>query len=262
MKSSKGVVYKRQQYILSRLKEKRTVRVEELARELQVSSVTIRRDLQEFEVQGLVSRFHGGASLRDGALKDDPSLVEKGTVLHLAEKSAIARHAASLVEEGDTIFMNSSSTCLMMLEYIKNKHVVVVTNNGKAVMVPRNPGVELILTGGEVYERKISMVGEVASKTLSRMTASKCFIGVGGISAQHGLTTSTLQETAINELMIKRCSGGCYVLADSSKLGRENNFFSASIDWVSALITDTAASPSEVEQIRKLDVDVILVSPL
>ena len=114
--------------------------------------------------------------------------------------------------------MNSSSTCLMMLEYIKNKHVVVVTNNGKAVMVPRNPGVELILTGGEVYERKISMVGEVASKTLSRMTASKCFIGVGGISAQHGLTTSTLQETAINELMIKRCSGGCYVLADSSKL--------------------------------------------
>lgn len=262
MKSSKGVVYKRQQYILSRLKEKRTVRVEELARELQVSSVTIRRDLQEFEVQGLVSRFHGGASLRDGALKDDPSLVEKGTVLHLAEKSAIARHAASLVEEGDTIFMNSSSTCLMMLEYIKNKHVVVVTNNGKAVMVPRNPGVELILTGGEVYERKISMVGEVASKTLSRMTASKCFIGVGGISAQHGLTTSTLQETAINELMIKRCSGGCYVLADSSKLGRENNFFSAPIDWVSALITDTAASPSEVEQIRKLDVDVILVSPL
>lgn len=262
MKSSKGVVYKRQQYILSRLKEKRTVRVEELARELQVSSVTIRRDLQEFEVQGLVSRFHGGASLRDGALKDDPSLVEEGTVLHLAEKSAIARHAASLVEEGDTIFMNSSSTCLMMLEYIKNKHVVVVTNNGKAVMVPRNPGVELILTGGEVYERKISMVGEVASKTLSRMTASKCFIGVGGISAQHGLTTSTLQETAINELMIKRCSGGCYVLADSSKLGRENNFFSAPIDWVSALITDTAASPSEVEQIRKLDVDVILVSPL
>lgn len=262
MKSSKGVVYKRQQYILSRLKEKRAVRVEELARELQVSSVTIRRDLQEFEVQGLVSRFHGGASLRDGALKDDPSLVEEGTVLHLAEKSAIARHAASLVEEGDTIFMNSSSTCLMMLEYIKNKHVVVVTNNGKAVMVPRNPGVELILTGGEVYERKISMVGEVASKTLSRMTASKCFIGVGGISAQHGLTTSTLQETAINELMIKRCSGGCYVLADSSKLGRENNFFSAPIDWVSALITDTAASPSEVEQIRKLDVDVILVSPL
>lgn len=262
MKSSKGVVYKRQQYILSRLKEKRTVRVEELARELQVSSVTIRRDLQEFEVQGLVSRFHGGASLRDGALKDDPSLVEEGTVLHLAEKSAIARHAASLVEEGDTIFMNSSSTCLMMLEYIKNKHVVVVTNNGKAVMVPRNPGVELILTGGEVYERKISMVGEVASKTLSRMTASKCFIGVGGISAQHGLTTSTLQETAINELMIKRCSGGCYVLADSSKLGRENNFFSAPIDWISALITDTAASPSEVEQIRKLDVDVILVSPL
>ena len=262
MKRSKGVVYKRQQYILSRLKEKRTVRVEELARELQVSSVTIRRDLQEFEVQGLVSRFHGGASLRDGALKDDPSLVEEGTVLHLAEKSAIARHAASLVEEGDTIFMNSSSTCLMMLEYIKNKHVVVVTNNGKAVMVPRNPGVELILTGGEVYERKISMVGEVASKTLSRMTASKCFIGVGGISAQHGLTTSTLQETAINELMIKRCSGGCYVLADSSKLGRENNFFSAPIDWISALITDTAASPSEVEQIRKLDVDVILVSPL
>lgn len=261
MKNSKGVVYKRQQYILSRLKEKRTIRVEDLAQDLQVSNVTIRRDLQEFEAQGLVTRFHGGASLKDGALKDDPSLVEEGVPAHLSEKVAIAKYAASLVEEGDTIFMNSSSTCLMMMEFMKEKHVIVVTNNGNAIMVPRGPRVELILTGGEVYERKISMVGELAAKTLSRMTANKCFIGVGGIGAQYGLTTSTLQETAINELMIKRCSGSCYVLADSSKVGRENNFFTAPIDWISALITDSNASSAEIEQIRKLDVDVILVNP-
>lgn len=144
-----------------------------------------------------------------------------------------------------------------MLDYIKGKRVTIVTNNGNAVDHPRDVQVDLILTGGEVYSRKQSMVGEFALHTLSKITANKAFIGVGGISVKGGITTSVLQETAVNELMIRRCQGPCYVLTATPKIGREHNFLSGSIDSIDTIITGTGADSDALRELREHQVKII-----
>lgn len=261
MKSSKSVIFKRQQNILQCLKENKTVHVDEIAQKLNVSPTTIRRDLQIFEQKQLVERFHGGAQLLAGKLKEDTAedALSPRTVL---QKHAIARYAASLIEHGDTIFMNSGSTTLLILRYLADKRVIVVTNNGNALGAEKGPRVELILTGGEVYERKQSLVGEFALSTLSKITANKTFIGVGGISVEGGITTSVLQETAINEMMLKRCSGPRFVVTTSDKIGREHNFLSGSIDKISTLITDQDADSAEISRLRSRGIEIVQLDPV
>ncbi|WP_231038458.1 DeoR/GlpR family DNA-binding transcription regulator [Pectinatus haikarae] len=153
--------------------------------------------------------------------------------------------------------MNSSSTALLILDYLKNKRAVIVTNNGNAIGHSRDPHVELIITGGEIYNRKQSVVGEFALHTLSKITADKAFIGVGGISVKGGITTSVLQETAVNEMMMKRCQGTCYVVAGSSKIGREHNFLSGSIDQISSIITCKGADVDEIARLKESGIDII-----
>jgi len=260
MKNSKGVVFKRQQALLKALKENKTVHVDALANELHVSATTIRRDFQLFEKKHMLKRFHGGARLLEGKLQDDPA-PETLSPKSVSQKHAIAKYAATLIENGDTVFMNSSSTALLLLKYIKNKRVIIVTNNGNAIAQEKDPQVELLLTGGEVYDRKKSMVGEFALHTLSKIIADKAFIGVGGISTG-GITTSVLQETAVNELMLKRCQGPCYVLATSSKIGREHNFLSGSIDKISTIITGKDADPAEIERLKSIGIKIVELDPV
>ncbi|NCA99227.1 MAG: DeoR/GlpR transcriptional regulator [Clostridia bacterium] len=256
MKSSKAIVQKRQQTILQILTEKIHVSTENLAGELGVSNLTIRRDLQELAGQGFVRVVRGGANLVNGTLYDDPS--SENESMSQDSKLAIARHAASLVENGDTILINSSTTAIQILPFIKDKKVIVVTNNGLALSMTLAPGIELIFTGGEVRGNKKSMVGEVAVNNLSRIRASKAFIGVSGISARGGIFTSILQETAINESMIRR-SAQCLILADGSKIGQQNNFQIGSARDASVLVTDDSADPSAIYQLQELGVKVYQV---
>jgi len=173
------------------------------------------------------------------------------------QKQIIARYAAEQVEDGDTIFLNSSSTALMMLDYIKGKRVIVVTNNGFAINHPHDAQVEIIMTGGEIYQRRKSLVGEFALHTLTKIIADKAFIGVGGISANGGITTSVLPETAVNDTMLRRCQGKCFVLAANSKIGREHNFHSADVNQVDCLITCKGAPEDKVSAIKNKGVEVI-----
>lgn len=261
MKSSKNIVYKRKQKILQLLKEQKTVTINELTKQLSASPITIRRDLQSFEENGIVERFYGGAILIDGALVEDPAKKE-ATEINLLKKHAIAMKAASLIENGDIVFINSSSTGLLVYNYLKGKRVVVITNNAKAITVNRDPMVELILTGGEVYDWKQSLVGDFALQTISKVSATKCILGVSGISAKGGITTSVLQETAVNELMLKRCNGMRIVITDSSKIGREHNFSTCDISHVTHLITDSDADHEEIQLIEETGVEVIKVEPI
>jgi len=257
MKNSMSNVYKRQQVILQRLYDQQSVSTDQLAAELQVSSLTIRRDLQSFADKGLVKYVRGGANLITGALKDDPSSLESSAIQQ-ASKEAIAQLAASLVNDGETIFINSSSTAILMLKYIQNKHVVVVTNNGKASSLAIDPKIELLYTGGVVHANKKSMVGEVAIHNLSRITASKAFLGVSGISARGGITTSVLQEVAVNDMMIRRANQQCYILADGSKVGKQNNFVIGPVRLVKTIITDKTADPDALYQLSELGIQTMI----
>ncbi|MDD2458097.1 MAG: DeoR/GlpR family DNA-binding transcription regulator [Eubacteriales bacterium] len=253
MKSSKAIVQKRQQAILQILHDRLHVTTDDLAADLGVSNLTIRRDLQELAGQGFVKLIRGGANLVTGTLHEDPS--SGSPPGSQASKQAIACHAASLVEDGDTILINSSTTAVQILSYIKNKKVVVVTNNGLALGMELTPGIELIFTGGEIRGSKKSMVGEMAINNLSRIKASKAFIGVSGICARGGIYTSVLQETAINELMLRRATQ-TIILADGSKIGQQNNFQIGSAKDASILVTDDSADPAAIYQLEELGIRV------
>ncbi|MEQ8155271.1 MAG: DeoR/GlpR family DNA-binding transcription regulator [Clostridiaceae bacterium] len=264
MKNSTGIISKRQQLILQKLKENHSVKIDELSKTLSVSPITIRRDLQLFENNGIVERFYGGATLIEGSLGDDPSLSDTSEKLS-QQKHAIAKYAASLIEDGDTIFINSSSTALLVLEYVGNKHITVITNNGKALQADSAPNIELVLTGGEVNRRKKCMVGDFATHILSKIAADKCFLGVSGVSAHSGISTSVLQETAVNAMMLKRCTGPKYILADCSKVGKDHNFIIGELGRMSekmfTLITDSGADPHEIERLKEKGIEIIQVNP-
>jgi DeoR/GlpR family transcriptional regulator of sugar metabolism len=259
MKNSNSLVSKRQQLILQDLKDNGTVKIDELSKKLGVSPITIRRDLQLFEQNGIVEKFYGGAKLISKELDNDPSFNDSSEE-YTTRKHAIAKRAAQLIEDGDIIFINSSSTALLILEYLEDKHVTVVTNNGKALQMSNSPNIDLILTGGEVSRRKLCMVGDYATQLISKISADKCFLGVSGISASLGISTSVLQETAINSMMLKKCNGQTIILADNSKVGKNHNFLVGEINRISYLVTDSNADEREIELIQDKGIKVLTVN--
>ncbi len=256
MKNTKKFILKRQEAILKYLEENKFAKTEDLAKLLNTSSITIRRDFQTLENKGLINRNHGGAEIVKDTLNKnfhDDELEDKNERI----KSLIAKKAAQFIENNDSIFINSSSTAIKILEYIEDKRVVVITNNGKVLGMNLSPKIEVILIGGEVYGRKQSMVGDIATQIISKITATKCFIGVSGIASHCGISTSVFQETAINMKMLENCSGPTFVLADSSKIGIHHNFSSGNIDSINYVITNEDANKEEIKKLKEKGVKVI-----
>jgi len=257
MRSSRSVIETRRSQILKRLRNNSVVNVQQIAKEIGVSALTIRRDLETLEKAEKINRFYGGASLGNKE-EEKNNIFSSGYTLN---KLAIARYAATLVADGDTIFINTSSTAVAIIPFIKAKHVTIITNNARALNSEIPNDMSLIFTGGEMRFPKEAMVGDFALNNLKTVTAGKCFLGCNGINAREGLTTAVMQEASINNLMLTRVMGPRYILADKSKIGRELNFVYGSIKEVTLLITDTEAPPHLVEELRKF-IDVYQVQPL
>lgn len=258
MRSSRNDIRDRRERILRTLRERGSVDVSSLAELLEVSEITIRRDLTAVARTGMAERYYGGIRLAElrvpgfTAVPREPGIEE-------AVLESLAAKAAGMIEANDVVFMNSSETVMRVIKYIRVSDVVVVTNNARAANLPREAGVELILTGGLVQGGKQSMVGEYAQNVLSKIKATKCVIGVSGISVRGGITSEILSETAINQMMLRRCSGSRIVVTDGSKVGRERNFQSGHIADVTHLITDASADVDELEQLRAKGLHVTLV---
>lgn len=257
MKNSRNIVELRQKNILQLMQKNRTVNVADLSHQFRVTTATIRRDLEVLEAQGSIKRYFGGAQYILPPNVDVHYRTAKGNPT--PAKMAIARKAASMIEENDTVFFNSSSTALYILDFIADIHTSIITNNARALYCKYPESVDLLLTGGEVYGNKQSLVGEFAVSSIKKVTASKCFLGASGISAVGGITSSIVQEVAVNQSMINQCSGPKIVVADSSKIGVRHSFFSYNLDAVTHLITDSGADPRELERINKAGVEIILV---
>ena len=257
MKQNSDIVENRRKQIYEALSAQGEIRVDAIASDFKVSSLTIRRDLDHFEELGLIERFYGGARIIKKKPDDNIHCSP-----HEQSKHAIARQAATLVENGDIIFINTSSTALLMLDYIEAHHVTVITNNGKILLRCFKSNLNVVLTGGELRIPKESMVGDFALNNLNMVTATKSFIGVSGLTAHEGATTSILQEAAVNELMLTRVKGKRTILADNSKIGHHSNFISGGLDKVDRLITDTQADTKALEEIRARGVEIIQVDPV
>jgi DeoR/GlpR family transcriptional regulator of sugar metabolism len=245
MKNSRLGIGIRREKILQILKIRGFALVNDIAFELQVSRPTIKKDLEVMEKAGYVERWHNGAVfLRD----------EEGNTLAsilMQHKNAIAMKAAQYVEQKDIIFINASSTALLMLPHIKARFVTVVTNNTKAIHLTRRDDMTVILTGGELYPSGNMLVGDLALNGARHTVASKCFLGCSGITAKKGVSTSILREAAVNEMMLTRTFGERFVLADRTKVGRNASFTCGTCDRITCLITDATAFREEVAKLRQ-----------
>ena len=260
MKNSLDAIRQRQEKLLDLLKSKQSCTVAEMADFLQVSQVTVRRDLLELEKKNRLNRYYGGAEAMPLFLREEEHPYGASSKTDRDIKKAIARCAADCLEDGDTVFINSSATALLIYPFI-TKDVTIITNNGRSLQAERPANVTLILTGGEVNANKQSLTGQAAVDMLSRITASKCILGVSGISVEGGITSSIMQETIINRTMLSRCSGEKIVVADHTKIGVEHNFFSADLKEITHLITDSGAEPEKIEELKNAGIKVTVAEP-
>ncbi len=225
----------RQQMILEILKNKGIVKINELVKLTDTSESTIRRDLTYLESIQEVKRVHGGATLVKGRL-NEPSYKEK-LVQNISEKSKIAKYAASLIEEGDSIYLDAGTTTFEMIQYIDKKDIVVVTNGLKHIDALVEQDINAYILGGRVKARTKAVVGTDALKNLEKFRFDKCFIGANAIHQEYGFTTPDSEEAILKENAIE-LSKESYVLADESKFGEVAFVKIADIDKAE-IITDS-----------------------
>ncbi|MCD7716700.1 MAG: DeoR/GlpR family DNA-binding transcription regulator [Lachnospiraceae bacterium] len=254
MKTSRSIVNNRREKILDCVRQNGDVSVQELSEQFSVSLLTIRRDLQYLEDHKLLERFYGGArSSADGLKTENPESLKQFRL------ERIAKFAAGLVKDGDSIFINTSSTALAMVKYITGRNVKIITNNGNIINEEIPQTATVVLLGGELRYAKGSMVGDFTINNLTQVTARKCFIGCGGLCPERGMTTEALNEVRLNQMMFERTNEEVYVLADSSKLGKRSSFVSCPPQVIGNIITDREAPAELVEAFREKGTEVYLV---
>jgi DeoR family transcriptional regulator of aga operon len=249
----------RRRRICDLLREHGRVTVEDLARRFNTSAVTIRLDLDALDAAGALARMRGGALARRE--NDDLPILIKQT-LHHAEKIRIARAAAALIRDGETIILDSGTTTAEIAKQIRTLNLQslnVITNAlNIAILLSDVPAVQLIMPGGFLRRNSNSLSGYIAESAIDNLRADRLFLGVDGLDPQIGLMTPHLAEAQLNAKMI-RISQQVVAVTDSSKLMRRNVSVIATVDRLHMLITDSAARADVVEELRRHGVDVRLV---
>ena len=249
----------RREQIREYLEIHQVARSADLCDMLEVSEATVRRDLEWLEDHGILERTHGGAILSQRIRLESEYAHRAQT--HPEEKRAIGALAATLVEDGDVIFINSGTTATQVISHIPSQaRVTVVTNNVRAMLEARGVSFEIILSGGSFWPRSDSVMGHFATNILRQVYANKAFIGVDGISLKYGCTVPTDGEAEIVRLMIQRTRGPVTVVADHSKWGRVSNFEVATIDQIHRLVTDDGSNDSTRAELAAHSVQVLIAS--
>lgn len=252
MKRDRQSVNDRHARILALLRERKEIKVDELAQLFGVSLMTIRRDLQHLEDRGLVSRFYGGAV----AEQKLPAPREEDQVK--LYRDLIGRYAATFVSDGDYIFLNGSKTVLGMLDYLGQKNVRIFTNNGLVCGRKYPSNLHITLSGGDVRGQNGILTGDCAMRNLLMEQAGKSFIGCTGISPNGELLCGIPTELAINESMVGH-SNQYYILADHTKIGVMGTYASWHLEKMGTVITDEMAPATVIEQLRFIGMTVIQV---
>lgn len=248
----------RKSIILEYVQQHSRASVQELSLHLQVSESTIRRDLKELEEAKLLNRTHGGAiSLH--VVNFEPTYREKEDRFR-QEKEAIARKAAELVEEDDTILLDSGTTTFHLAQALKSfSRLNVVTNSLiLAQELQGVAGIDVLITGGTLRPETLALVGPIAEQALDMIRVDKAFIAANGLDLGAGLTTPNLIEAAIKSKMIKTAKE-VILLADSSKAGKITFAKFAEITEIQKCIIDNGVPESMVKEMRKLGIEVYVV---
>lgn len=238
-KGSELVLKKERLRTISDMVEKRgIVTVADMMNELDVSDMTVRRDLDELEAAGHLVRVHGGAQSISYSETKELSHLEKKEI-HIHEKKEVARIAASFIEEGDTVFLGPGTTIELMADYLNVSYLRVVTNSLPVFekIQTNHLADELYLIGGSYRERTGAFVGSIANETIQRLKVTKAFIGVNGIHNNH-VFTSNIEEGKSQKLALDNAHKKI-IVSDHHKLNREDFYSFYELTEADYLITDT-----------------------
>jgi DeoR family transcriptional regulator of aga operon len=248
----------RRREILEVLHRDGRVLVKDLARHFRISQITIRKDLEFLDGQGVVQRTHGGAlPVQAGALLD-PTLREKEK-LNRKQKTQIALAAARMVEEGQSVLLDSGTTTTAIARALKDMaRLTVITNAINIAAELAGTHIEVILTGGTLRKNSFSLVGPLAERTLRQLSADILFLGVDGFDTAAGLFTPNLLEAEVNRTMVE-ISRRTVAVCDSSKFCRRSLCNIMPVTAVHEVITDKQIPKSELHALKQAGVKVTLV---
>jgi len=250
----------RRQLILDTLKKNYTARCSQLSALLQVSEMTIRRDLGVLERQGMVKRTHGGAVFRHervtGKFKYLNSKEER-----FEEKECIAKRAAELIEPNDVVFVGEGFTGSLLLRHVQPSMPFTVFSNNYGIVAEidsRAISAEVIFLGGVFNPATFATEGNFALEMIERINADRVFLGADGFSLRAGLTTANQNIAAIDRAMIRHTTGQVIVMTDHTKLGLVAAMEIAKPEEVDVLITNLNMSEDFYHDLESLDIKVIM----
>lgn len=250
----------RQRFILDLLEKQGSVRTMDLAQRLEVTDETVRRDLDFMEGKALLRRTHGGA-VRGGWVSRDRSFAER-QVENIQSKQAIARAALPLIAEGDTVFIDASSTALQIVPLLGSFPIRVLTHSLLvAQLLAEREKVDLVLCGGAFDRVSGSFLGTEVAHALERRRVDKVFCSGNGIEPRLGASEVNQQQAFIKELMIARCTRLIY-LADSSKLGCPSTFYFAQTVQIDTFISEAPLEHPVMLELRDSGVECLSAGDL
>lgn len=213
------------------------VSLRELARVVQTSEVTVRRDVRALEAEGLLDRRHGGAVLPGGFTRE--SGFPQKTHLATAEKTAIADLAAGLVEEGEAVVVGAGTTTQELARRLARVPGLTVVTNSLLVAqaLAHANRVEVVMTGGTLRGSNYALVGSGAEQSLQGLRVSRAFLSGSGLTAERGLSTSNMLSASVDRALVQ-AAAEVVVLADHTKLGTDTMFQTVPTDVMTRLVTD------------------------
>jgi DeoR/GlpR family transcriptional regulator of sugar metabolism len=244
--------------IVSQLAEHGEVTISDLATTLDVSEMTIRRDLELLELEGIARRVRRGA-ISTVSRSHEPAFAIRATQA-TDEKRAIGRAAAELIEEGETAFVDVGTTTLELARNLaKRRRLTVVTSSIRvAAELGHSVEIRVIVTGGTLRHGELSLVGPSAEDPFAELNCDVAFLGVAGVDALKGLTEYNLDDTRIKRAALSSARR-CIVLADRSKLGQVALASVAPLSAVDALVTDAGPDHATVAAATDMGIQVIRV---
>ena len=245
--------------IRHRLDQDGAVSVSDLAERYAKTPITIRRDLEVLETEGFLTRSHGGAVVRARSDYElSPYTTRQGE--HSGQKALVAKRAAELVSDGDSLILNAGTTMREMARHLTRRKGLRIATNG-ITLVPElaaAPGAQILLLGGDVDFRKMGTVGPLAEAALSDIHAPKAFLGITAVSPEHGLSMHSPTEARINAAFIE-AADEITVVVDSSKFETPALYRVTPLEAIHRIVTDSGLSPAIGKQLRAMGLDLIIV---
>jgi DeoR/GlpR family transcriptional regulator of sugar metabolism len=248
---------KRREKIFELIQEDGSAKVIDLAKIFKVTEVTIRQDLEKLEKDGLVIKEHGGAFLKD--IKDQVQSFSLGHKENIDKKELIAKKCIEFIENGDTIILDSGSTTTEIAKKLRGfKNLTVITNAlNIALMLGAEPGIEVIVTGGEFKPPTLSLTGQKAADSFKGLNVQKLFLATAGISLKSGLTYPSISDLVVKKAMIE-AADTTYLVADSTKIGKSAFASLGALSLIDYIITDIGIEEKHKEIFRNNEIELII----